>query len=316
MSRVVAILNPKAGGGRVKHHWPEYETAIRARIPQLEVRWTERPWHAAEITREVLQSGADLVIGVGGDGTVHEVVNGFLKHDRPVREGARLGYVPMGTGGDFQRTVQVPQDPIAVAAYLEQGATASMDVGKIRFLGTGHTGISQRYFANLLSFGMGGDVSVAAKNNFLTNIDGQAAFLWATLKVFFSYSGKTVELQFDDQPIESRIKITNVAVGNGQYHGGGMLPCPGASLADGLLDVTTIERLNWFELIRDLRMLYSGAVFDHPKVQHRQASKLVARSADETRVEVDGEALGSLPIEIEILRQVIPIIRPVGHHLK
>ena len=136
---------------------------------------------------------------------------------------------------------------------------------------------------------MGGDVSVAAKNNVFTGIDGQAAFLWATLKVFFRYGGKSVELGLDGQPLSPPVEITNVAVGNGQFHGGGMLPCPGASLTDGLLDVTTIERRSWLELIRDIRMLYSGAVYEHPKVSHQQVSKLIARSLDDARVEVDGE---------------------------
>lgn len=312
MPRVVAILNPKAGGGKVKSRWPEYEAAIRQKLPQLEVRWTERPWHATDITRAALRDGADLILGVGGDGTVHEVVNGFLENDLPIREGSRLGYIPMGTGGDFQRTLKAPGDSVAVAAYLEQGATGLMDVGKVRFSGNAHDGPRERYFANLLSFGMGGDVSVAAKNNVFTGIDGQVAFLWATLKVFFRYGGKSVQLGFDGQPLNPLVDITNVAVGNGQFHGGGMLPCPGASLTDGLLDVTTIERLNWLELIRDIRMLYSGSVYEHPKVRHQQVRKLIAQSPDDTRVEVDGESAGSLPIEISVIPRVIPVIRPVG----
>lgn len=316
MAEVVAILNPKAGGGRVRRRWPAFEAAIRERIPQLQVHWTERPWHAAELTREVLLAGADLVLAVGGDGTVHEVVNGFLDNDMPVRSGARLGYIPMGTGGDFQRTVRVPQEPAAVAAYLTEGSTVPMDVGKVRFLGEAHEGVEQRYFANLLSFGMGGDVSVVAKNNALTEINGQAAFLWATLKVFFSYTGKTVHLEFDGEPSLPPLDITNVAVGNGQYHGGGMLPCPGASLVDGLLDVTVIERLSWFELIRDIRLLYSGAIYDHPRVQHRQIARLIARSVDQTRVEVDGEPAGSLPIEIEVFPRIIPVVCPTGSPLR
>jgi diacylglycerol kinase (ATP) len=316
MSEVVAILNPKAGGGRVRRRWPAFEAAIREWMPQLQTLWTERPWHAAELTREALLAGADLVLAIGGDGTVHEVVNGFLDNDMPVRTGARLGYIPMGTGGDFQRTIQVPQEPIAVAAYLAEGSTVAMDVGKVRFLGESHEGVEQRYFANLLSFGMGGDVSVVAKNNALTDINGQAAFLWATLKVSFSYPGKTVLLEFDAEPPLPPIDITNVAVGNGQYHGGGMLPCPGASLVDGLLDVTVIERLSWFELIRGFRTLYSGAIHNHQRVQHRKVARLIARSVDQTRVEVDGEAAGSLPIEIEVLPRIIPVVRPTGSPLR
>ena len=315
MAQAVAILNPKAAGGSVRRRWPQYEQAIRRRIPDLQVQWSERPWHAAELSRQALERGAELVIAVGGDGTLHEAVNGFLSNDAPLNPAARLGYVPMGTGGDFQRTLQAPVEPERTAAYLAEGRVAAIDVGKVRFLGPGDETVLQRYFINLLSFGMGGDVSVAAKTNILSKINGKGAFLWATLQVFFRYQGKLVDLVFDDGETLHGVDITNVAVGNGQYHGGGMHPCPGASLTGGLLDVTIIDHLSWFELLRDLPVLYSGAIYRHPKVQRRQTRKLVARSADIARAEVDGEAAGQLPLEVTVLPGVLPLLWPDGREL-
>ena len=312
MAEAVAILNPQAAGGSVRGRWPEYEAALRQRIPQLQVHWSERPWHAAELTQQALERGAELIIAVGGDGTLHEVVNGFLSGDAPLNPRARMGYVPMGTGGDFQRTLQAPAEPELAAAYLAKGRVAAIDVGKVRFLGPGDEAILQRYFINLLSFGMGGDVSVAAKKNIVSKINGKAAFLWATLQVFFRYRGKSVDLLFDDGETLHDVDITNVAVGNGQYHGGGMHPCPEASLTSGLLDVTIIDHLSWFELLRDLPVLYSDAIYKHPKVHRRQVRKLVARSADVTRTEVDGEAAGALPLEITVLPGILPLLCPEG----
>jgi YegS/Rv2252/BmrU family lipid kinase len=315
MAAAVAILNPQAAGGSVRRRWPEYETALRRRIPHLEVRWSERPWHAAELTRQALEQGAELIVAVGGDGTLHEAVNGFLSHDAPLRPRARLGYVPMGTGGDFQRTLLAPTEPELTAAYLAEGQVAPIDVGSVRFLGPGDETVSRRYFVNLLSFGMGGDVSVAAKKTILCKINGKAAFLWATLQVFLRYRGKSVDLEFDDGETLRGVDITNVAVGNGQYHGGGMHPCPEASLTSGMLDVTIIERLSWFELLRDLPVLYSDGIYKHPKVHWRQVHKLVARSADIARAEVDGEAAGALPLEITVLPGVLPLLWPGGREL-
>ncbi len=310
MAEAVAILNPQAAGGSVRRRWPEYEQAIRRRIPNLEVRWSERPWHAAELTGQALEQGAELIIAVGGDGTLHEVVNGFLSHDAPLNPQARLGYVPMGTGGDFQRTLQAPTEPELAAAYLADGRVTAIDVGRVRFLGLGDETVLERYFINLLSFGMGGDVSVAAKSNIFCKISGKAAFLWATIQVFFRYPGKSVNLEFDDGETLHDVDITNVAVGNGQYHGGGMHPCPEASLTSGQLDVTIIDHLSWFELIRDLPVLYSDAIYKHPKVHLRQVHKLVARSTDVTRAEVDGEAAGALPLEITVLPGILPLLFP------
>lgn len=312
MAEAVAILNPKAAGGSVERRWPEYEQAVRRRIPHLEVRWSERPWHAAELTRQALEEGTELIVAVGGDGTMHEVVNGFLLDDALRNPQARLGYVPMGTGGDFQRTLKAPTDPELAAAYLAEGRVTPIDVGSVRFLGPGDETVLQRYFVNLLSFGMGGDVSIAAKNNILCKINGKGAFLWATLQVFFSYPGKSVDLEFDGGETLRGVDITNVAVGNGQYHGGGMHPCPEASLTSGMLDVTIIDHLSWFELIRDLPVLYSNDIYKHPKVHRRRVHKLTARSTDITRAEVDGEAAGTLPLEITVLPSVLPLLLPSG----
>jgi diacylglycerol kinase (ATP) len=124
-----------------------------------------------------------------------------------------------------------------------------------------------------------------------------------------------VDLEFDDGETLHGVDITNVAVGNGQYHGGGMHPCPEASLTSGMLDVTIIERLSWFELLRDLPVLYSDGIYKHPKVHWRQVHKLVARSADIARAEVDGEAAGALPLEITVLPGVLPLLWPGGREL-
>jgi YegS/Rv2252/BmrU family lipid kinase len=315
MAEAVAILNPQAAGGSVRRRWPEYEKAIRRRIPHLEVRWSERPWHAAELTQQALEQGAERIIAVGGDGTLHEAVNGFLSHAAAGAPRACLGYLPMGTGGDFQRTLRAPTDPESAAAYLAEARVAAIDVGRVRFLGTDDATVSQRYFVNLLSFGMGGDVSVAAKDNIFCKINGKAAFLWATLQVFFRYPGKSVDLEFDGEETLRDVDITNVAVGNGQYHGGGMHPCPQASLTSGLLDVTIIDHLSWFELLRDLPVLYSDAIYKHPKVRWRKVRRLVARSADIVRAEVDGEAAGALPLEIAVLPGVLPLLWPAERRL-
>ena len=307
----VAILNPRAAGGKTVRRWPRYAKEIEGRLGALETLETEHPGHATELVRQALARGAGLVIAVGGDGTVNEVVNGFFEDGKPVREGARLGYVPMGTGGDFQRTIQLPTEPGAVADCMATGRVWPIDVAKIRLVG--HDGAPlERCFINLASFGMGGDVSIKAKNCWATKLDGKLAFLWATFAVFFQYGGKTVRLRLDDSPEWRTFTVTNVALGNGRYHGGGMHPCPRAVLDDGLLEVTTIEKLSWFELIRDLRILYSDDLYVHPKTKHFRARRIVAESDEITRIEVDGEALGRLPLEATVLERALGLMVPVG----
>ncbi len=251
-----------------------------------------------------------MVIAVGGDGTINEVANGFLRDRKPVQPEARLGIIPIGTGGDFQRTLQIPSRIDQAVEVIATGRALTIDVGLVQLVG--YDGLPvERYFVNLVSFGMGGDVSKRAKN-FLSPLGGRIAFLYATLAVFLTYKAKPVRLQLDDTPLEEEFCITNIAIGNGRYHGGGMHPCPRAVLDDGLLEVTTIDRLNMFDLIRDLPVLYSDNIYQHPKVRHFRSMRVTAESRETTRIEVDGEALGTLPLEVSLVPRVLPVLVPTG----
>jgi len=305
-TKPIAILNPRAAGGRAAKHWPRIARILAARLGAVEPRFTAHPGHATQLVRRALMDGSDLVIVVGGDGTINEAANGFLSNDEPINPAARLGIIPLGTGGDFQRTLRLPSDFEQAANVISGRDVLPIDVGVAHF--TGPNGRpAERYFVNLVSFGMGGAVSVRAKN-FLTPLGGKIAFLYATLAVFLTYGAKRVRLTLDGEPLPNELKITNVAIGNGRYHGGGMHPCPLALLDDGLLEVTTIGHLNMFELIRDLPVLYSDDIYKHPKVNHYRAKTVLAEASDTTLIELDGEAVGSLPLEARILPRCLPVL--------
>jgi YegS/Rv2252/BmrU family lipid kinase len=248
------------------------------------------------VATQLLSEGFDVIIAVGGDGTINEVVNGWFDNGRAVNPQATMAIVPIGTGGDFRRSIGIagPEDAIELILSREEHA---IDVGKVTFQsGSGET--RSRYFANLVSFGMGGEVAARVKN-WLSPISGKLAFQWATLEVFFSYQPKTIELEIDGQ--QSMHRITNIAVGNGRYHGGGMHVCPLATLNNGQLEVTVIDALSMFELARDMRVLYSDNLYIHPKAHQYRGRRIVARSSETVAIEVDGEPLGTLPLELTIL---------------
>ncbi|MBK5290468.1 MAG: diacylglycerol kinase family lipid kinase [Acidobacteriia bacterium] len=298
--RTAAIVNPHSASGKTGKVWP----GIAAQLGPVEVRFTNAAGHAIHLARQLLEEGFERLIAVGGDGTVNETVNGFFEQDRPVREGASLAIIPMGTGGDFQRSLGIVNVRDAIAV-LRAGHTRRIDIGKVSY--RSHQGEQcSRYFANLVSFGMGGEVAAAAKN-WLSPVSGKAAFIWATLEVFFRYKAKTVELTIDGKPAE-RHTITNIAIGNGRFHGGGMHVCPKAKLDDGLLEVTIIDALGMWILARDLPVLYSENLYVHPKTHHYQARRVEARSAEKVSIEVDGEALGTLPLELSLLEGALPVV--------
>ena len=304
--KVAAIVNPCAAGGKAARRWPELESLLERSLGPVTTRFTHSPGAGIGIARQLLREGYDLLVAVGGDGTINEVANGFFEHDRIIRPEARLGILPLGTGGDFRRTLSVPLNPRKAVEILAEGLPLLIDVGKVSFLDKNGTSES-RYFVNMVSFGMGGHVAARARNS-LSHFGGKAAFLWATLVTFLSYRGRQIKLKVASNPTEMDFVVTNVAVGNGQFHGGGMRPCPTAALNDGLFEVTVIDYVGTIELISSLPVLYSGEVYKHPRVHHLRTSSLSVESTVVTQIEVDGEALGTLPLEVSILPRRLPVL--------
>lgn len=300
-----AIVNPLSGCGKTGRKWPGIHKKLQDRLGPVTTRFTRYRGHGIVLARELLEQGHDLVLAAGGDGTINEVANGFLYEDQPFRQSACLGILPMGTGGDFQRMLGIGADIHRAIDILTHAEPLEIDLGKASF--RGHDGsLQQRYFVNLVSFGMGGEVAARSTNVF-TPLGGTAAFLYASAAVFLRYRSRSVRLELDAAP-ELQVCVTNVAVGNGRFHGGGMQVCPRAVLDDGLFDITVIGPLGMLELIKDVRVLYSDDIYQHPKVTHFRTSRLKASAEQLTHLEIDGEPLGTLPLEISILPRRLRLI--------
>lgn len=299
-----AILNPNAGSGKSLRMWPHLEPIFEEHLGPVDALFTEAPDHATQLTRDAIDGGADLVVAIGGDGTLNEVVNGFLAHDAALSKRAALGLCPIGTGGDFRKSALIPDAADKAIAAIAEREIRHVDACVARFRAYDGTPL-ERYFVNTASFGMGGEVAVAAKRNFLTRYSGTGAFFWATSVSFLTYRAKRVRLVFDDtQTLEA--SIMDVALGNGQYQGGGLHVCPRARLDSGATDVTVIREAGFFEFLGALPQLYSGRIYSHPKCHPYRARRVVAESDEEVAIQVDGEALGKLPLEVETLPAAVP----------
>ena len=306
-AKIAAVVNPHSAGGKTAKRWPELAGLIEQRLGPVITRFTGEQGAGIEITRGLLREGCNLIVAVGGDGTINEVANGFFHQDRLIHPEAVLGILPLGTGGDFRRTLQIPTVTSEAIEILATGIPALIDVGKATFRANSGGQIS-RYFVNLVSFGMGGHVA-AQSRNFLGRFGGRAAFFWATVKTFLGYRGRQVSLALDGSTTPLPFFITNVAIGNGQFHGGGMRPCPAAVPNDGVFDVTVINYAGALKLLSSISMLYSGEVYQHPKVRHFEAERILAESSGRaTEIEIDGEPLGTLPLEVVILRRQLRVL--------
>ncbi len=303
-SRTAAIVNPRAATGRTGRRWPD----LAASLPEIDVRFTQGPRHATELARECLREGYQRIIAVGGDGTINEVVNGFMIDGRPINREAVLAILPLGTGSDFQKSLGITSLDDAMK-LIGHERPSPIDLGLVEYQSPEGRRQS-RYFANVVSFGMGGEVAARAKN-VVSKVSGKGAFLLATAQVFLTYQPKTAELDVDGQA-HGPFTITNIAIGNGRYHGGGMHVCPKALLDDGELEVTVIEALSSYELIRDIKVLYSENLYAHPKTHHLRGKRISARSAQLVSIEVDGEPLGALPLDFSVIRGALRVARHMG----
>lgn len=298
----VAILNPSAAGGK---HYTTWERIRKLLPPGLETWKTQYPGHATDLARAALQAGIQTVIAVGGDGTINEVVNGFFANGLAIATDSCLGVIPLGTGCDLARSLNLPLDPVEAAFVVSNALPRPIDVMHVRF--NGADGVAhERFGINVTSFGIGGDVA-ARVNHSSKWLGGRISFLLATAATMAGHRGRTITLSLDGgPPIEMR--ITNVAIGNGRFHGAGMLVCPEAKPDDGLLDVTIIHELSIVELAKSFKTIYDGRILQHPRVTHHRVRSIQADGRQTTRLEIDGEAVGVLPVEIRVVPGAIRIL--------
>lgn len=284
----VAIVNPNAGRRK--------PVALPRDVEILE---TQAPGHAIQLTRDAIRRGARTIMAVGGDGTINEVVNGFFEEEQLIATDAELAVIAKGTGSDFSRSLN---------HAVPSGERRLIDVMRVRYTAIDGGLHPSRYSINVTSFGIGGEVAARVSRP-AKGFGGRMAYLAGTLRTALSYSGKLVTIELNNsQTIEER--IFNVAAGNGQYQGAGMRVCPGASLDDGLLDVTVIQDISLLELATGLGQLYGGGIYSHPKVQAYRVNRLSAVSKESVLVEIDGESVGKLPIEISIVPKAIRVWMP------
>ncbi|MDE0102185.1 MAG: diacylglycerol kinase family lipid kinase [Bryobacterales bacterium] len=293
------ILNPKAASGRALRRWPLLRPLFEESLGATEALFTEAPGHAIDLSRDALRGGADLIVACGGDGTLSEVVNGYLSAGPDSAAAAALGLCPFGTGGDFRRSAGIPRRPREAIGAMASRQTRLVDACRLRL--RGHSGSTvERFCINTASFGMGGEVATAAKRSFLSSVSGKGAFLWATGLSFLRYRAKQVQLKVGERP-EQAVRIMQVALGNGTYQGGGMAICPKARLDSGRMEITVVEEVGLLTFLMSLRLLYAGTVYTHPKCHHFRARRVAATSQTKVAIEVDGEAIGTLPLEAEVL---------------
>ncbi|MEK1873834.1 MAG: diacylglycerol kinase family protein [Rhizobium altiplani] len=297
--KIGIVLNPASGRRGKKLFWSALRRAIEARFTNLSLRETKGHGDAERFGRELADDGADLVIAVGGDGTIGEVAGGILKSHRP---GTAFSFIATGTGCDFARNFPVSRDPATIANRLTSPTVRQIDAGLLTCDDEDGDTVS-RHFANIASFGVSGHI-VQAVNEAPKGrrLPGPMVFFFHSLLQILRYTPRDIRLRLDGEDIYEG-PITAVAVANGAWFGGGMKVAPDADVADGLFDVVIIRGAGRLKVLTLMNSIYSGGHLKSPLVSIHRARLVEAWpiGREPVPIDSDGEAPGQLPARFEIL---------------
>ena len=310
--RTLVVANPMSANGSLGRAWSRHEAVIRRTFGPFDHRMTRAPGEASDLAREAARDGGyEMVVAMGGDGTISEVTDGLFTEDGPVAPDVVLGVLPFGTGGDFRKTIGAPKDLTSGARSLTGRRTMPVDVVRLTY--TAATGSQQvRHYINIASFGIGGLVDELV-NHTTKALGGRLSFAVATVRAMRRFKPQRALVSLDGGP-EQSVTLHNVAVANGRYFGGGMHIAPRARLDDGLLDVITLGPMSMKDLLLSGHRVYAGTHLDQPHVSMARAREVAARPAnpaDHLLLDVDGETPGRLPATFEVLPGALQLKVPV-----
>lgn len=300
----LVIVNPNAGNRKGKRDWTEISNLLDTNGFSYEARFTERRYHAIELSREAIAEGYRRIIIIGGDGTMNEVVNGIFTQDYCNSKEVVLGMITVGTGNDWGKMYNIPEDYNTAILAIKAGKTMLQDAGKVTYALNG--GTEQRYFANIA--GMGFDASVVNRTNIQKDHgkSGKASYYTALLRSLSDYQTTNTRVIVNDSEAEN--DTFSISIGIGKFSGGGMIQTPEAIIDDGLFDITVIKSMTKFEIIKSLKKLFDGSILEHPKIISFKGDQIRIESDPEINLETDGESLGHTPVEFEIIPKSIRAI--------
>jgi diacylglycerol kinase (ATP) len=289
--RALVVVNPAATATTPKGR----DVLVRALGSELkvDVAETEHRGHGRELGRRAAEDGVDVVVTLGGDGTVNEVVNGLAPLGAA---GPELAILPFGTGRDTIRTYGIPKNAERALELLRGGRTRTIDLGRAAFRTS--AGEDSRWYINIGSCGLTGAVAERAERT-SKRLGGTPSFLYATVATFAAWRNVPFTVQVDDAP-PLELVANNVICANGRAFGGGIRVCPQAEPDDGLLDVLVWGDVGKLDLALNLPRLYRGTHLGHRKVTVLRARRVRVEPERPLPLELDGELPGSTPATFEI----------------
>jgi len=295
------IINLTAGGGKPRTHLKTIFKYFEENEFDFKVSYTSHQGEATELAQKAADKGIDLIISVGGDGTVNEIVNGIMRS----KNNPSLGIIPLGWANDFIKSVNIPYDLTQACKILVQGKTKEIDVGIIN---------KKIYFANIC--GVGFDAEVAQYANQMKNrhpnwrILSAFIYVFATIKKLLSpFRYHEVTIKIDQQEIQA--KILFIAISNGKIYGGRFKITPEAILDDGLLEICLVEEMGRFKYLSIIPKVFKGVHGGIKGVSFYKAKEIIIQSSEPILAQVSGEVIEdqkkfTIALQPKSLKLIVP----------
>ena len=307
--RISLVVNPRAGSGRAARQLAELRRGLDASGQRVDVFETSRRGEASILARRAIDSGAEILAVLGGDGTLNEVSQAYIDTEGAPRPGPPIALIPCGTGGDFPKSCAFARDGLEGALErLSRGRTRPLDLGVVTLAGdAGHP--VHRAFINIASVGISGEVDERVERG-PKWLGGKAAFLLGTVGAALGYENVPLEIDVDGAAWH-RGPVLITAIANGRYLGGGMHIAPRADIADGLFDVVCVGDLTRAKFLRLFPRVYKGAHLELESVRSTRGRHVEVRPIGGTApvlVDVDGETPGRLPLSARIFPSALQLV--------
>lgn len=293
------IANPISGNGSFSKNWKLIEQLLQSKNISYTYAFTRFSKHEIELVQTAIQQGYRNVIVVGGDGTLHHVVNGIMQQRYVKSSDITIGVIPLGTGNDWIKTHNIPKNIKKAIDIIHNNKTNLQDIGLVKTADK-----NTHYYCNVA--GLGYDGYIVNKLHSLKRF-GSIAYLLAGIYGLFFYKKTNFTINFDSITIST--KCLMVISGICKFSGGGMQLTRNVNTNDGLLDITIAKNLTFLDLIFNIKRLYSGSILNHKKIETYKTKEIkIIPSNSNTYIQADGELLATGTATFGIIKKALHFV--------
>ncbi|RLD28190.1 MAG: diacylglycerol kinase family lipid kinase [Bacteroidetes bacterium] len=289
------IINPTSGNGSGKKKWAKIKRLLNTYGFDFDYAFTEYKNHSNQIVKSVIKKGYKNIISVGGDGTLHNIVNGIMQQNKISTKSITIGVIPIGTGNDWAKTHHIPKNLESAIQIIKKGKIKIQDIGKIEYKNENRKPV---YFMNLAGIGFDGYVVSRVKEYKRL---GSLAYLFGALAGLMSFKKFQSKVHLNTKQISG--KTLMILIGLCKYSGGGMQLTKTPNPFDGLFDISIVKNLKKFDVIKNITKLFNGKIVNNKYVESHKCNTITIEIFEENLpyIQADGELIGSGNISVTII---------------